>query len=136
MSAFIVSDTHINLLVSFAERKDITAYYGNPRVAYSFAKDAARLAGILHTANVESVNHRYDDHAPSDDYQYQFSYKVVPAIAILKGLDCLEYQSCELPDWEGTLAHALIQRIRSSAIHCLDGYEDAPWGFEEKVEQP
>jgi len=130
MSAFIVSDAHINLLVSWAEMKDVTAYYGNPRAAYSFAKEAGRLAGILHTANVESVNHRYDACAPSDDYQYQFSYKITPAIVILKGLDCLEYQCNGLPDWESTLAYTLIQKMRSSAIHYLAGYEEAPWRLE------
>ena len=53
----------------------------------------------------------------------------VPALVLLKALACLEYQSCERPDWHGSVAEQLIGIIRRRAIAALPGYEDAPWGI-------
>jgi hypothetical protein len=47
MSAFVVSDFHINAIVGWASRKEVTAYHGNPTHAYSFAKEPNRMAEIL-----------------------------------------------------------------------------------------
>jgi hypothetical protein len=50
------------------------------------------------------------------------------AVEVLKMCDCLEYQSCEMEDWEQSPARRLIETIRWAAIRDLPGYEEADWG--------
>jgi hypothetical protein len=45
----------------------------------------------------------------------------------LKLCDGFDARACESPDCRDTKAARLVERIRSALIHCLPGYETAPW---------
>ena len=61
--------------------------------------------------------------------QYSDIRLAVPPLHILHMCSCLEYQSCESPDWRETLAYRLILAIKDAAIRALPGYDDAPWEY-------
>lgn len=137
MSAFLVSDNHINFMVSFslaAFRDDIDTYYSRTW------EEPEKLGAMLHTANVRSVDYRYPQNAHEDPEAYTadvYRYKYTPGVSasveniakLFKALDCYEYQACEFPTWKESDAYALCQQIRNMAIRALPGYDAAPWGI-------
>ena len=91
MSAFICSDKHFAVVAK--------ALFASPTEAQQFA-DA------LKRENIKSVNHRYNERTrfrkvdldaatKADVNQYDGSH-------ILVLLDCIDYQSCEHPDYDRT----------------------------------
>lgn len=127
MSAYVVSNDTINFIVSKASAIDASYYWvgkhnpvrGNERT----------VAGILYTANVESVNERYSE----DDVSVGFKFKAYTTprtiTALLKCLACLDYQSCEVDGYDKTIGAAIIRAISDSAIRELPGFHEAPWGL-------
>ena len=138
MSAFIVSDAHIDYLVSaaFAWRREVN------NDLYEQAEQN-RLASMLKWANKVSVDYRYEgskvyspEEIASVDRVPRLTYAlkgrgVLEMSKILKAIDCFEYQSCEIPEWEASPAFKFCERLRSAVISSLPGYEDAPWGIDD-----
>lgn len=97
-----------------------TAYYG-PEVAASMDDldaDAGELPG------------------PCDAYYmgpYVYAnpgYTLSPG-EVFKAISCLDYQSCEYDEWRQSEAFAFLGALRLEACRRVDGYEDAPWGWED-----
>ena len=126
MSAFIVSNKHINTLVTFAGRRNIVAYHGNPTKSIATAGNEQAAAELLLAENTRSVNCRYKLDKAATPIHFEF-VDGVDAVGILKACNCLDYQSCETEDWESTAAFALLQAIRTKAVTELPGYARASW---------
>ena len=143
MSAFVVDREHVIYLASVAAMWDLTWWDGEHHEVRSgdFA-GAAKLATTLWRENNRSVNYRYRAElgfstlpelqlAESD---IRVLLRIDP-VQVLKALDCLEYQSCETPDWRETEAHGIIQSLRSSAIRRLRGFDAAAWEINDNSKQ-
>lgn len=97
------------------------------------------MGRILLAENVRSVSYRYPDDTPGTmpgprgkDRIYAYAFRHVRGIPfraqwVVRSLECLNYQSCECPDYHSTVAKALADEIRRLAVDELVG-EDAPWG--------
>lgn len=130
MSAFIVSRTHIDVIVSGAVDvlPDLPRRHG--------AADA--VGQILWKENVRSVVTRYPQIGGSEEarshlfaaetYRHTRYYGVTHA-ALAKAIHCLDYQSCETDDWPSTPAYAILDEIEAAILRALPGYEQAPWGI-------
>jgi hypothetical protein len=105
MSAFICSDRHIaTIAVRYAELTENT--------------DPQDIADRLKAINIASVNYRYDGDTPitpcdlsevaPPDYQF-------PDLVAL--CDCLDYQSCELPDYSNPLLEAITAQFKANCLH-------------------
>lgn len=118
MSAFIVSDDHIDFLVTYA-------IGGGPsRVS---GEQPQKLGQMLLEQNYRSVNWRYNDNAAVPTYVFRpFTGPMTP-VGILKACQCYDYQSCETEDYEKTDAARLVDAIRSKAIRSLPGWENAAY---------
>lgn len=142
MSAYQVDRYHIGALLRFWEAKAISrncrAYWrgeGKCWTSDTLAEPFATLA----QQNFASVAYRYQDSQhykdatptslPVDECGepvFKLSaYFIHPAIEIIKGCNCLEYQSCETSDYYESHAYAILDAIRRCAIQNLTGYEDA-----------
>jgi len=132
MSAFIVSDTHINALVRYASRHNVRAFYGNPLAMFQVKDNEQATAELLLAENVKSVNYRYRDNEVMS-ITYDRGAPILTAIQAIKAAQCLRYQSCECDDFEESIAFKLIEAIIADAIPRLDGYESAQWGISDKV---
>ena len=124
MSAYIVSDAHINYLLTFMSAND-SRYSG----VYLDS-----IANKLRAANYASVNYRYneEDAAPETGFSFYPGAREADPLVVLKACACFDYQACEVPDYEKSEAAEIIQRIRMAAIHRLPGYDDAKgWSIEE-----
>jgi hypothetical protein len=133
VSAFIVPDRHINLLIAWASREGVTYWWENAR--RDVRGDEQRCAAELFAANVRSVNFRYDESAPETGFTFawqKWGEKLPEPIGILKGCDCYDYQACEVGDYRASEAWQIVDAIRGYAIRRLPGYDNAMgWAFED-----
>lgn len=131
MSAFLCSEKHINTLVAYGVQQDISVYIpGSSGQKYwqQIRKDPDLIVGILTTANVESVNYRYDEDTVLAPVKYEsVATAFISPIQIVKLCDCFDYQSCEVDDYEDTTAASIIRTIRNNAISRIPGYDEAEW---------
>lgn len=126
MSAFICCDEHISAIVGWYVTKGQEVNYENRQKT---REQMQELGQILLDENIRSVNHRYNENEPTEAFTLLdtfVSYPLSP-IDIIKACNCLDYQSCETPDYEQTLAHKLLGEIISAACRALPGYELAAW---------
>lgn len=132
MSAFIVSDTHINSLVRFASRFNVRAFHGNPMAMFKVKDNEQATAELLLAENVKSVNYRHRDNEVMT-ITYDPAAPILTIIQAIKAAQCLRYQSCEHSDYEDSIAFKLIEAIIADAIPRLEGYDSAEWAIADKV---
>lgn len=129
MSAFVVSENHINALVSFAigGQNPATAFWDRKHI--DFRGNEQMLADVLMNANVEAVNTRYGDEEQLTGCKFRRNCTPPSPVAILKACDCYDYQTCELDGYESTFAAKIIEAVRNKAIRALPGYDAAKWSI-------
>lgn len=125
MSAFIVSDKLLNVILTMAVVKKASYYWkpNNMRVDINRA-NASEIGQKLLDENFRSVNYRYRE----KDKAERFEYRAVrsddySAVDVLKAINCLDYQSCETDDWDQSEAWAILDGVKDSMIRSLPGYE-------------
>lgn len=124
MSAFVVTNEHINVIVTAANYP---------------ASIALHLGRMLLSENIASVAHRYRLGADSEELQgyeaqvaeYAFEPVAASPAQVLKAIACLEYQSCEHPGWDGSEAQRFLEVFETQYIHHKGtfAYEAAAWGI-------
>lgn len=152
MSAYVQSNDHIDLLVSYIRRWDVTAYHlppgANPvdmRATRSKAIDADDLGRELLGENILSVQHNYP--SMDDSERADYAARVLPyrwqsvsgvelgeddgeAVAVLKAVHGYIYQSCDHPDWKASQSYAWMRALERAAMRRLPGYDQAQtWSF-------
>jgi len=132
MSAFVVTDNHINALVRFASLQDVSVYFGNPGKIFRVKGNEQEIAQLFLNENVKSVNYRYREQETAL-IEFNPNATALTPIQAIKAAQCLSYQSCEHPDYENGLADKLIENIIFVAIRHLDGYAQADWCIENRV---
>lgn len=144
MSAFVVNPEHIGMIAAWAirlptmgrEYRTNCYFYQHSKSEKMNLNSPEDLAELLANANIDSVNFRYQNSRPdvvedmvSGDIQrteYVSACRTacgrcaehvhkVDATMIWKMLSCLEYQSCERPDWYESDAYHAIKAIREHA---------------------
>jgi hypothetical protein len=129
MSAYIVSDAHINALVTYAAAHDVR--FVHARELHHIKGNEEKIASLLYIANVESFNHRYREDGISTGFKFRRDRTQRTAAEILKACAGFEYQACEVDHYEETIGCRIIQAIRSAASRLVVGYEAAPWSIDE-----
>jgi hypothetical protein len=114
MSAFVCNNYHISALAHYAATQELRYRHNNKT---KVATDAAIIGLILHKENVRSFNYRYNATTPTTDFTFDPTVKArsFHASEIIAAVDCLEYQSCERPDWEKSEAKAILTTILAKA---------------------
>lgn len=148
MSAFLVTDAHINVMLSFAVQHRLTL--PDPRhaaweIEVANCANATLIGQALIRENLRSLASRYGtSHGftpePHSDEDYVQRYRFHPdyrlstkgagwAVAIIKLTHCFDYQACETDDYASTPAAAISRALREAATYHLPGYDQAPWGI-------
>jgi len=130
MSCYLVSDDHINALISWAQWNKVTfrVLVGDGSVTIDY--DAVRQE--LRRTNEESYHTRYahlDGISKEHEPVKGKSGPALPVIEILKLCNCYDYQACEFDGWEASDAYAFMRELRSHVVRALPGYEQAPWSI-------
>ena len=131
MSAFLVTDTHINAMLRYYHtrgRHPASYYHEGSRVMINDWPEAGQL---LVDQNYSSVYARYEGRHGATDQAHAFKYRVVcpmySAVEIIKACDCYNYQACDTGDYYQSKAHSLVDAIRECAIDNLPGYDEAQY---------
>lgn len=119
MSAFIVTDNTINALLGFADAYTLQKFH---------VGSLNEVGQILVDENYRSVNYRYK----TDDkpHTYRYSRYTVKATDAAQHMDCYEYQACETPDWEITLAFRICAHLRRNICKRLVSESGAEYVWE------
>jgi len=138
MSAFMVSDKHIDALVIFATRNGVDFKVNGSRVKIT-KTNAEEIGQQLVDENYRSINARYAERTEGH-FGKAPTYKIkitkalekpdLEPVVIIKQCHCYAYQACETDNWEQSAAFAIIEAIQDAAIRKLPGYEAAPWGID------
>lgn len=141
MSAYVVNTDLIDLLVTVAlegppHNRGLRVWWGGQVHQFDEMTDrnAGNLIGqTLHDANVDSVNYRYNEHPHPAPYRFRRvshigggDNAVIPWGHVFRAIDCLNYQSCEVPTWRDSFAYAILDAIRHKVCERVAG-ADAPW---------
>ena len=134
MSAFLVSEKHV---LAVANEYVCRVHLGGRRRTdggdYTMIMDVAK---VLWSANVKSVNTRYNGTSRRGrinirnlDLSVWYS-----GGAVLKLVDCIDYQSCEFDGWDDSKARAMLTILEYDLVHSgasRDGrdYNNAEWGI-------
>jgi hypothetical protein len=121
MSAFHVSDDHINILLSWARKHNPIVRVDHTRFDLTQSEDYWRVGAVLRDANNASMYARYGD-KPEDYLPKTVSVAHLEAIDIVSGCDCFDYQACEYSGWESSGAKNAIDQIRNAASRNITGY--------------
>jgi hypothetical protein len=139
MSAFILQDDTIDLLVTaglYGVGIDggLRVYHEGEILTYNRYEHADILGTLLKTANYESVNYRYKESTEMEGYRYNgtditqyIGGVVIPWGQVLKSARCYEYQSCETPEWGGSLAKAIVDAITVKVCGFIAEQNNAEW---------
>ena len=110
-SAFICTDKHIATLVIGI---NLLRYRPLPQ------ETLQEHANLLMRENIRSVNYRYMQRGKFTKVEFEVDPAVVGECFTAADLDqlarCLQYQSCERPDWERSKAYALLNEMRVIAL--------------------
>lgn len=109
--------------------------------------DATAVARILMTENITSVCHRYDEE--KEKYYFEELTADITAadrarvkaieltpVQLIKLIHCLDYQSCEHPGWNDSLAKRILDELEAILVYQIPGYEEAPWGIDDDYTPP
>jgi len=130
MSAFIVSEKHINTLVGYGSggQNPVSVRLSDgDYLNFNNSEHLARAAEILWRENHRSVNYRYDESNEPAPYAFKPGLYTRQPVDILKACDCYDYQACETPDYYETDAARIITALRKRATRNLPGYDKAAW---------
>lgn len=121
MSSWIVTRPHIDVVVrGLCESEIVLA-------------DPTEVGRSLWRTNLDSVAYRYSELVSSrdrDDVE-AYTYRRPPAVPhgwLLSAVVCLDYQSSERPDYEGTDAAHWLMDLRSK-LDTAGVQADGPWGI-------
>ncbi|MGW0061410.1 hypothetical protein ACWDTT_15970 [Streptosporangium sandarakinum] len=139
MSAFTVSEEHINTIVNAGLRLpygDVLRWKGPDDAWVELTGATAdRVGNMLWQTNFRSVNYRYEEDELEPVYNYRPLARQIHPLAALKAIKCYRYQSCEHPEWEGSEADRFTDSLIYSLIGALPGYSTLPWviGSDEEI---
>ena len=104
-----------------------------------------QIGAALWAENARSVNYRYREDGSAPAYTHKPRHlaslptrgqptaallaRTLTAMDLIKLCQCLAFQSCEHPGWNGSFAQDFLDRTIHAAISELPGHQEAPWGL-------
>lgn len=135
MSAFIVSNTHIDALLTAGLCKynggdgdsvfwNITGVDGETEQRILTPGNVSQVGAMLLAENQRSVNDRYDTDELEPIYEFHKLPGTPEPTTVLNAIRCYRYQSCEHDGWESSEAAQVIGAIESKMIRELCEHDD------------
>lgn len=153
MSAFLCTSDHIAALAALAASSDSAIYEWTDGLNATYIATARNVARKLAEANIASLNARYGDPEEVPDSgakefvengdleafiaecetkaaHYVANPPPLKTVDYLKMVACLDCQSCEVHNWESTLARRQCGWLQSELHRRLPGWDESPgWGW-------
>lgn len=113
MSAFVVADKDIQMIVGYAARMKTGNW------PFKSCEDLDSICSLLLNENIKSVNYRYREEEEEQTLKYdsKWSYsKLISHASAVKAVRYYQYQACEHPEWESSEAKRLTDEIKEYAV--------------------
>lgn len=141
MSSFLVSDSCINKIVSYLNRRADRfqwAFRNADGIDLSNSDDLAKLAGQLFQLNCDALDARYGRGTAARDTEgrpaeFPFQFTPTTSVAALKAIQCWSYQ-CSEGDIDQRPLFRVMQDVRLALAedivkeYAAKDYEVAAWG--------
>lgn len=126
MSSYIVDKEHIEQIVLYVYKlkgiDSLNYYHNKERIQFD---SVGNVAEELSKANCEGVNYRYDDN--NNPYNFDDlsigSLKIKNPLQVIQLIRCLEYQSCDNPDYKNSLANSILKTITDHIVSYMIQHE-------------
>jgi hypothetical protein len=138
MSAYIVTDTTINRVLTWLAAEIRRSHYLRDKVEKATGIDTTRLAWedelgkAMFQLNIDGITARYGSTERVRWRNFLYVATYCPPIQVLKSLQCWLYQCCEgeVPQTElyKLFDTDVQQYLMSKIITSLPEYEEAEWG--------
>ena len=118
MSAWLVSENHVLAVANeYVCRVELGGRRRTDSGDYTMIVDVAKS---LWSANVKSVNTRYNEthRRGRINIRNLDLFAGYSDGAMLKLVDCLDYQSCEYDGWTGSKAKAMLTQLEHCLVQC------------------
>jgi hypothetical protein len=138
MSAFIVQKQLIDSIVQYTieHKMNLCAEVSGHMMVWDMQniEDVNEVGQYFLDTNQYSVNYRYNEKEIAEKYQYvPVNRKYTTNVQIYKFCLCLDYQSCEFPEWKRSQAFYFLCQIKDAIMYDMIGktaeYESAKWDF-------
>lgn len=127
MSSFIVSENHLNTILSYVNSEQAN----NPYLGQYNYEDLSRIGQMFSDENQKGYADRYNQDIGMPEFIYKpINTSNVTPMQFIKLLDCLDYQCNESDDYESTETHKLIERWRKVTYKNLPEYRNAKWDID------
>ena len=156
MSAFMVSDSHIDALISLARYGPKGAdpqrdhwdgrfdWYGDDgKLGTLDHTNADEIGAMLIRENVASLEARYpgdaatlvgcDPASAGKGYRFPVMAPKQTVAEGMKAIACFEYQACEHAGWSKSSAAAFCRTLRDVLCSRVPGYHAAPWAIPDRA---
>tara|TARA_R100001443_G_scaffold34176_1_gene47984 strand:+ start:610 stop:1095 length:486 start_codon:yes stop_codon:yes gene_type:complete len=126
MSSYIVDKEHIEQIVLYVYKlkgiESLNYYHENKRIQFD---SMGNVAIELSKANCEGVNCRYDENNQPYDFDDLSinGLKVKNPLQVIQLIRCLEYQSCDNPDYKNSLANSILKTITDHIVSYMIQHE-------------
>ena len=127
MSAFEVSDNHINTIMNGWVQRGHSLNLKGETYSIHNRHQITELGQLLVDANCASVNYLYNEATQPDRYEFKTMREKMDPVAVIKLIRCLEYQSCQINGYDRSLAGLVAEELTYMMIEALPGYEEAEW---------
>ena len=129
MSAFIVTKNHIDAIVTTLSAQECNSI---KEILKNYGNNLDLIGLILWNENYKSVNYRYNENEKTPKYSHR--PKSLKLMESVKAIDCLNYQSCERPDYESSEANKILSTLKDVLLNQMKNsnpeYEAAAWGID------
>jgi len=140
MSAFLCETDTFDLLASAIERLNIRVE--TPTRTFYGRSSARVLAQILRDENLASLQYKYNDEEDAPAYSPEFvDLDMVGLertggwmVVVLAAIRCVQYQSCERPDYATSVAAHILQQLQQAVIRQMIEDANAPWEWTRRHE--
>ena len=125
MSAFIVSNTHAMAVAASYVHNVALGNHRQPTHA-----EVVEVAKIIMKANIVSVNHRYNQKTRMTTFNGTSYNPSLSDTQILKLIDCIDYQSCDVSSWRKSKAKSILDQLTINLLSKLinsKSYDTCSW---------
>jgi hypothetical protein len=139
MSAFVVDDAHIDVLLDLATQFGATTrthclrwLVMTPEIHFNRLdrQPLTDVGRMLLAENAASVGERYDElqQPVALTYLYRPTRRQFTPNQALKALDCYEYQACEHAAWEASESASFCRALRAAIVsNAIPQSKHDPW---------
>lgn len=130
MSVMVLSDLHINTLVTYASFHGIKYFFaGSWHDVRGEEDETVKLLVTINETAFDVYYKNQEPDLPAPKFKYVSGIKSMDSVQAIKAAQCYEYQCDGWGMWADSKPKKLMEAITTFAINKLPGYDEAQWAI-------